>query len=289
MRNLTLIVIAVVFGIAAAAWSLMSGGGGQPDVQTVVVASADIKAGLPITASQLRTTSWPAKSMPAGIFLKPDLVVGRVARQTIMANEPVLEGHLAPRQAKGGLSSLIASDKRAISVRVDEVIGVAGFALPGAFVDVMVSARDANGAPFSKIVLSRVKVVAAEQDTSGDPTQPKVVRAVTLELGPDDAERLDLARNIGSLSLVLRNEVDSRATYSRGARLNDIMPGAGNAAPAANPAQASMPPAPAPVAGRAGSPVAVPQPIVPPRPQRARNAYGAEEIRGASPASGGEQ
>ena len=226
MRSFPLLAIALALGIVAAAWSLLTGKNDVGDVQTIVVAVADIRPGVPITANQLRTAQWPTKILSAGSFSKTELVVGRVARQPFTANEPILEPRLASRDSKGGLSSLIAPGKRAISVRVDEVIGVAGFALPGSFVDVMVSARDANSAPFSKIVLSRVKVLASEQDTAGDPTQPKVVRAVTLELGPSDAEKLDLARSVGSLSLVLRNEMDTTETVSDGVRLNNILPSA---------------------------------------------------------------
>lgn len=117
---------------------------------------------------------------------------------------------------------MIAAGKRAISVRVNDVVGVAGFALPGNYVDVLVSAKDSSGHPFSKIVLNRVKVLAVAQDTTADPTKPKVVNAVTLELTPQESEQLDLARSIGSLSLVLRNELDTTSSSSVGARLVDL-------------------------------------------------------------------
>jgi pilus assembly protein CpaB len=279
LRNSFVILMALAFGIIAATWSLFSAKADQEDLKPIVVAVEDILPGVPITASQLRTAPWPLKLVPAGTFEKTELVVGRVARQSITTNEPILDARLASRDAKGGLSSLIAPGKRAISVRVDEVIGVAGFALPGSFVDVMVSARDASSAPFSKIVLSRVKVVASEQDTTGDPSQPKVVRAVTLELSPGNAEKLDLARNIGSLSLVLRNEVDTSETVSSGVRLNDILPGAGNITSAQ-----PSPSAPQSVLSIAahGSGAAPALGVPSTRIDRTYNSYGAEEIRGAS-------
>jgi pilus assembly protein CpaB len=102
------------------------------------------------------------------------------------------------------------------------VVGVAGFALPGNYVDVLVSAKDSESRPFSKIVLNRVKVLAVAQDTTADPTKPKVVTAVTLELTPAESEQLDLARSIGALSLVLRNEIDAGLSSSNGARLMDL-------------------------------------------------------------------
>jgi len=273
----------LALGLLAAFWSALSGDNDETLERSVVVAATEIRAGAPIVAGQLRLAPWPSEAVPAGSFAKIDDVVGRVARQPIVANEPVLEARLAQRNAKGGLSSIIAPGMRAISVRVDEVIGVAGFAQPGGYVDVMVSTRDASSAPFSKIVLSRVKLVAAEQETTSDPTQPKVVRAVTLELGPEDAEKLDLARNIGTLSLVLRNEMDSRLTVSRGARLNDILPGAGVAAV---PAPAPAPPASSAPAATVGTASSVQAAAPPAQPVSARatdrviNAYGAEEIRG---------
>jgi pilus assembly protein CpaB len=117
---------------------------------------------------------------------------------------------------------MITVGKRAISVRVNDVVGVAGFALPGNYVDILVSAKDGTGQPFSKTVLNHVKVLAIAQDTTADPAKPKVVNAVTLELTPSEAEQLDLARSIGTLSLVLRNEIDSLELKSGGASLKDI-------------------------------------------------------------------
>jgi pilus assembly protein CpaB len=141
--------------------------------------------------------------------------------------EPVLESRLSPVDVKGGLSATLAPGKRAITVRVNDVIGVAGFALPGSWVDVLVSARDARNEPFSKIVLERVKVLAVAQETAGDPAKPKVVSAVTLELTPAESERLDLARSVGSLSLALRNELDRNIPASMGTRLEDLMRASG--------------------------------------------------------------
>jgi pilus assembly protein CpaB len=153
-------------------------------------------------------------------------VVGRIARTSLAAGEPVLDFSLAKPDAKSGLASVIREGSRAISVEADEVSGVAGFVLPGSFVDVLVSGKDTAGSSFSKIVLEYVRVLAVEQDTQANPEQPRVVRAVTLELSPAQAERLDLARSIGKLSLVLRNEFDKRPSQSRGARLDDLMVGA---------------------------------------------------------------
>jgi pilus assembly protein CpaB len=118
---------------------------------------------------------------------------------------------------------MIPEGKRAITVKVDEVIAVAGFALPGSYVDILVSGKDADKQQFSRTVLSRVKVLAVAQETASEPDKPKVVKAVTLELTTREAEELDLARNIGVLSLVLRNELDTGKINSAGVRLPDIV------------------------------------------------------------------
>jgi len=188
----------------------------------VVIAASAIPAGTELSPSQLQALDWPSSAIPKDVFADTKLLDHRVARQAIEAGELVLESKLAPVDSKGGLAATILPGKRAISVRVNDVVGVAGFALPGNYVDVLVSAKDQNNHAFSKIVLSRVKVLAVAQDTVADPSKPKIVNAVTLELTPEESEQLDLARSIGSLSLVLRNEMDTAAVKSEGKRLVDL-------------------------------------------------------------------
>ena len=196
----------------------------------VIMAANTIEAGTALVAIQLKPVVWPSLSAPPeGAHSDEKKLLGRVARQPILAGELVLESKLASLESKGGLASMITLGKRAISVRVNDVVGVAGFALPGNYVDVLVSASDA-GQPFSKVVLSHVKVLAIAQDTTADPSKPKVVNAVTLELTPTEAEQLDLARSIGALSLVLRNEIDNSESKSAGASLKDIIQSKGSLA-----------------------------------------------------------
>lgn len=227
MRPSVLVVAALLMGAVAAFLVSRWVGIGSPAGagSSVVVAVGRIESGVPVGALQLKVVRWPAASTPSGSFSDPGKLEGRVARQEIHDGEPVLDSKLAPIGTKGGLSAVISPGKRAITVRVNDVVAVAGFTLPGSFVDVLVSAKDSSGVAFSKIVLSRVKVLAVAQDlTATDPAKPKVVNAVTLELSPQDAEQLDLARSIGSLSLVLRNETDrSLASHSSGARLSDLI------------------------------------------------------------------
>lgn len=189
----------------------------------VVIASGTIQAGTLLTSSQLNVVNWPSVTTPPGVFAETKLLTQRYARQTIEAGELILESKLASKDSKGGLAAMISAGKRAISVRVNDVVGVAGFALPGNYVDVLVNAKDSAGNSFSKIVLNRVKVLAVAQDTTPDLSKPKVVNAVTLELSPAESEQLDLARSIGALSLVLRNEIDADLSQSNGARLVDLM------------------------------------------------------------------
>lgn len=230
MRVSWLIAVALTLGaIAAFMVSRWVGiGGSKGSGPMVVVASVTIEPGSVISNAQTRVVPWPAAVTPPGSSSDPNKLVGRVAKQIMYAGEPVIEPKLAGIDAKGGLASVIAPGKRAISVRVNDIVGVAGFTLPGSYVDVMVNTKDTSGAQLSKIVLNRVKVLAIAQETTPDQTKPRVVNAVTLELSPAESEQLDLARSIGGLSLVLRNEMDSEVVNSSGARLGDIV-GSGRA------------------------------------------------------------
>lgn len=193
-----------------------------PAQASVVLTRTAVSAGQLITAADLRLAAWPADTLPAQAHQRIEDVAGRVARHALPEGDLVLEPKLAASDARAGLSATITPGKRAISVRVNDVVGVAGFALPGSYVDVLVSARDGGGQSFARIVLERVRVLAAAQDTQADASRPKVVNAVTLELAPNEAETLDLARAIGNLSLVLRNESDTGRSRSAGIRVADL-------------------------------------------------------------------
>ena len=195
----------------------------QTSGSRVVIVEQPIGAGKTIKADQIKTIDWPGSTLPKDAASRTTDVVGRIALVSMIPGEPVLPGKLAPKTATGGLSSIIPEGKRAITVHVNEVIAVAGFALPGSYVDVLVSGKDTDNQPFSRTVLSRIKVLAVAQETTADPAKPKVVNAVTLELTTHESEKLDLARNIGVLSLVLRNELDTSETSSAGVRLSDIV------------------------------------------------------------------
>jgi pilus assembly protein CpaB len=169
----------------------------------------------------LAVADWPSDSVPAGAFHEPKELQDRVVKTGVLRGEAVVDRKLSPVGTQGGLSAVITEGKRAMTVRVNDVVGVAGFALPGNYVDVMVNAQQ-DGArtgsvnPVSMTVLEHVLVLAVAQEAGRDETKPKVVSAVTLELTPEDAEKLDLARSVGTLSLVLRNQLDKRTVSTAG-------------------------------------------------------------------------
>ena len=227
------IVIAAIAVYFASTWLAKQG-----DIATakVVVAKAEITPGTPITPEVVGLADWPRTSVPKGAFGDVGMLKDRVISSGLSVGEPVLESKLAPVGSKGGLSAVITPGKRALTVKVNEIVGVAGFALPGNYVDIMVNTQDERGNPISKIVLEKILVLAVAQEADRDPTKPKVVNAVTMELTPEEAEKLDLARSIGSLSLVLRNQLDSEDLNAAGARKQDLLSGSSIAAqPAAQP------------------------------------------------------
>lgn len=261
-RAIVMIILSLIAGVMAvflaARWV---GQQAAQNTKPVVVAARDLEPGAPLTASMLQLTPWPAGAIPGGVFEDMKKLEGRVIRSPVFKGEPVLEPKLAPEGTKGGLTSIIQSGKRAISVKVNEVVGVAGFALPGSYVDVMVHVTDSKNKAISKIVLKRILVLAIAQEANRDETKPKVVSAVTLEVTPAQAEKIDLARSIGALSLVLRNAVDSDDTETAGMDRDELLgkqavaPAAQAAASAAAPQRrvARARPAPA-LASRPGLP-----------------------------------
>lgn len=201
----------------------------------IAVAATDINLGTRLTGEMLREAEWPKGSMPHGAIPGKDIKKlvddGRVVKASLLRGEAVLDSKLAPLGTKAGLSAVITEGKRAITVRVNEVVGVAGFALPGNYVDVLVNTEEDIGKTaavsksraISKIVLERILVLAVAQEASRDESKPKVVNAVTLEVTPEQAELLDLARSVGSLSLVLRNQVDASPAATTGITKQELL------------------------------------------------------------------
>ena len=246
-RAIMMMAVAILFGIGAvvlaSAWLAKQSANG---VQRVVVAVADVGRGQKLLPEMLKLEEISLKNLPKNAFSDFSKLADRVLKSNILRGEVLSESKLAPSGPVGGLSALITEGKRAITVRVNDVIGVAGFALPGNYVDVIVHLeRDPTEAErsarsplhVSKIVLERILVLAVAQEVSRDDTKPRVVNAVTLEVSPQEAEHLDLARSVGTLSLTLRNQIDPKSPSTAGATkrtlLDELMPPVLAAKPAA--------------------------------------------------------
>jgi pilus assembly protein CpaB len=223
-RGTLMIILSVLAGIGAvilaASWMGQQASG---KTSPLLIATVDIDLGSTLTNTMLSVVAWPTAAVPPLAFKDIKSASGRVVRSPIFKGEPILEPKLAPVGSMGGLPSMILQGKRALSIKVNEVVGVAGFTLPGSFVDVMVNTMDSKDKSVSKIVLQRILVLAIAQEAKRDETKPKVVNAVTLEVTPEEAEKLDLARSIGSLSLILRNPMDKQDQQTLGIRREDLL------------------------------------------------------------------
>ena len=189
----------------------------------VVVATRDLQMGTRLQPAMLETVSWPVSAPIQSPLNSTEQAYDRVINMPILRGEPILVSKLAALGQQGGLSSVLKEGKRAVTVKVNEVVGVAGFALPGNFVDVMANIPDKDNNPVSKIVLERIQVLAVAQDVASTENKPRVVSAVTLEVTPQEAEIIDLARSVGSLSLVLRSQIDVASVETPGSRKGDLL------------------------------------------------------------------
>ena len=230
-RAIALIVLALVVALGATLVALRwIHAQAAPASSKVAVANADLPLGTRLAPGMISLVDWPAHALPPGATGDAARLEARVTRHAIGRGEPLLDSKLAPEGTLGGLSAALGDGKRAMTVRVNDVVGVAGFALPGNFVDVLVNTqgeplRNATmqGPAISKIVLERIRVLAIAQEATRDDTQPKVVNAVTLELTPGQTEKLDLARSVGTLSLVLRNQVEDEPVNTDGATKSTLL------------------------------------------------------------------
>jgi pilus assembly protein CpaB len=228
-RAILIIGVALLLALGAVVLAAKWMGEQGPAGTRVVVAAADIGQGTRIQPASLQLADWPAGALPPGAITDMKLLEGRIARGDIARGEPVLESKLAPAGTLGGLSAVVASGKRAMTVGVNDIVGVAGFALPGNYVDILVNLAPTNNdlaqntGSISKIVLERILVLAVAQESAVDDNKPRLVNAVTLELTPNEVEKLDLARSIGSLSLVLRNQAEAQPANTTGATRESVL------------------------------------------------------------------
>ncbi len=190
-----------------------------------VVARDPLSVGTVIKAEQVQLVPWPEASPVQGGFASVDQVVGRGLVSAVVPNEPITESKLAPREAGGGLPPLITPGMRALSVKVNDVISVAGFVSAGTRVDVLVTMRSGQES-MSRAVVSNVQVLTA--NTQYDQQQARQGNAVpstvvTLLVTPQDAERIALAQNDGQIMLALRNPLDVEPTKTSGVRVSALL------------------------------------------------------------------
>ena len=262
-QNRTLIVLLIAVGLASGATYFVYRAITRIPVRQVEVASLfvavaaeNLPLGTRLAKEQIKLVGWPSSSPVQGSFASPDALVGRGLIQPVRANEPLTENKLAPVEAGAGLPPSIPPGMRALSVRVNDVIGVAGFTTPGTRVDVLVTLNRAEGS-MSRAVVSNVQVLTAgtlyDQEQSKDGKAiPSTV--VTLMVTPEDAERITLAQSSGAIMLTLRNPLDIVPTDTRGVRLASLMGGPddppvvkvenGQARVARKPAAVATPPPP---------------------------------------------
>jgi|SRR5579862_4026070 len=209
--------------------SRVSANAKQPTVQ-VILASRNLDLGTLIRDADLKAGDWSGP-LPVGAVVKKEDVVGRGVMATIYANEPLLENRLAPKGAGAGLAATIPAGMRAVAVRVNEVVGVAGFVVPGMRVDILISGNPpgSNGSvgTVTKTLLQNIEVLSAGQnyqkDSEGKPVQ---VQVVNLLVTPEQAETLSLASNETRIQLVLRNPLDTEVSKTNGTAMGKLFGGA---------------------------------------------------------------
>jgi len=199
----------------------------QPvSAQTIVVASRQLRFGNELSASVLREMPWPADAVPQGAFRSiPEVLTAgkRVVLTAIEANEPVLASKITGLGQRATLSATIGEGHKAVTIRVNDVDGVAGFVLPGDRVDVMLSRQLEKNSAINDVVLKNTRVLAVDQLADERSDKPSVAKAVTLEVDLAGAQKLSLASQVGTLSLALRKAGDQDSTASRPITLADLV------------------------------------------------------------------
>ena len=285
MRNKRLIIAilaAVAFGLIAAvsvSRYLSRSMEYTKNLSQVVVAKVEIPVGSRIIAEWVEVAQFPRNVTPEGTFAKldPENLIGRVVVTRISAREPITESRLAPVGSAAGLSSVIPEGFRAMTVKVDDVVGVSGFIQPGTLVDVVTVISPPQGAGaqdrVSKIVLQNIKVLASGQniDKPKNEKEAERVKSVTLQVTPEQAEKLALASTEGQLQLVMRNSVDQGDEVTPGANKGSLLSGErakpvpepGLKGPTTPSKPAVRRPRPRPTVANAGLKVTPPVPIAP--------------------------
>lgn len=237
-RLIIVLVLALASGLLAGWLALRilrtAGDGGPIPTATappteIVVAARDLPLGRVLTVEDVKLIAWPTRATPENISTSVEEVLGRGLITPVVLNEPLLSGKMALKEAGGGLPIVIPEGMRALSVRVDEVIQVAGFVMPGTRVDVFVTidpGQQQNN-PMTKLILQNLVVLTANQIVqTAENGEPTTATVVTLLVTPQDAERLILAATRGRIQLGLRNTLDLDSIATTGIRIPNLLPGA---------------------------------------------------------------
>jgi len=268
-NNLTVLVVALILGGIAAVltrnWLVNHSrlNAAQAGAGTIVVAAAPLSFGTQITTDNVKEIPWSATALPEGAFAtRQEMLNGgrRMALVSIAPNEPVLRGRITGPGQRAALSSMLDPGKRAVTVRVDDVRGVAGFIQPGDRVDVVLIRTEAESKikeGYSDVILQYAKVLAIDQITGERTEQPTIAKAVTLEVSAEEAQKVLLATNVGRLTLILRQPAEAKADPVRRVTENDLGgPAAAPkpVAPVAPPVHVQAPPPPPPPAAKPAPP-----------------------------------
>lgn len=293
MRNkrfLIVLVGALIFGVLAAvsvSKYLSSAQAYTKNLNRVAVAKVAIPLGSKIIPEQIMVVQFPKESTPDGAFDTPEKLAGRVAVVNIAAREPITEARLAPEGTMAGLSAVIPEGYRAMTVKVDDAAGISGFIMPGTMVDVVVTIDPREGSgmqdPISKIVLQNIKVLANGQniDKPENEREANSVKAVTLQVTPEEAEKLALATTEGKLQLVMRNQIDQNDEKTPGVNKRNLLNGdVANPAPEPGSLKSEQSKQESKPAVRRSAPVAKPAAAAPAAPQPTPRAS-VEMIEGA--------
>lgn len=211
----------------------------QIQTTPVVVASSPLYYGNKIRAEHLKVVAWPSSSLPLDTFQSTAEVLGddkpRSALRVIEAGEPILKSKVSGFGDRASLSALITPSMRATTVRVNDVVGVAGFVLPGDRVDVLLTRKLEKGEMINDVLLQNIRVLGIDQNASQAGNEPSVARAVTLEVTTSQSQKLALAQQVGSLALSLRNISNIVAVATKTMRIRDLKGGEANKPKVAKP------------------------------------------------------
>lgn len=209
-----MLLVSLALAGTAAVWAnrwmgqQLAGAAGDADLSRVVAAAVELPFGTKLDASHVRLVELPPESVPEGAYTDIDETIGLIAVEKVYKGEVLIAGRVVEHLAGSALAAAVETGMRAITVRVDDVVGVAGFLLPGNRVDVIATRRLGSDGAESRTLIQNLRVLAVDQKTSPERDAPVVVRAVTLEATPREAEEIVRATNEGKVQLALRNPLE---------------------------------------------------------------------------------